>query len=83
VTICAGVPTDNLEVGGPKFGRRRLKPNPLNTKRNYYNVKQFITFKNLPVNESSSPCKEVDRLLLDAAGILFASLTGVDMASSA
>jgi hypothetical protein len=25
----------------------------------------------------------VDRLLLDAAGILFASLTGVDMASSA
>lgn len=62
-TICAGVPTDSLDVGGPKFGRRRLKPNP--------------------VKESSSSCEETDRLLMDVAGILFASLTGVDIASSA
>lgn len=50
-TICAGVPTDSFDVGGPKFGRRRLKPNPIDDRiymnlftalllHNYYGIYQ-------------------------------------------
>lgn len=37
----------------------------------------------IPENDTSSSCIEVDRLLDAAPGILLASLTGVDMDSSA
>ena len=30
LTTCAGVLTESLVAGGPKFGRRLLKPNPVN-----------------------------------------------------
>ncbi len=84
LTTCAGVPTESLDAGGPKFGRRRLRPNPLIIKIYKFSIKIVgIYTVGLPVKETSSSCKEFDRLLVDAAGILLASRTGVDIDSSA